>query len=277
MEIDLKTGFDIAFWSAVALTALHFFVWWRASSYIKASIKAWWSKTAIAQEYLKTGIYRFYAAPIPKEYPEIIEKANDSGYIELRRKSKGMDENGNAIYQFSTERAITYSTADITGERWFEPELCYAYRDAITEKWVKVTPEEIKAHNIQNAKLWAKYPEHSVTPAEWVKFQDENLNPMVLAGALKHRELATARKYKTEGIGQFLAQNGAWLVAFLVIAWIIVTWMNQNNASVGYQQELMACKDQISNIYQSYAANGKILPPVVQNITMNTGGALVNK
>jgi hypothetical protein len=100
---------------------------------------------------------------------------------------------------------------------------------------------------------------------------------MVLAGALKHRELATARKYKTDGIGQFLAQNGAWLVAFLVIGWIIVTWMSQNNAADDAQGQLLLCKDSISDIYQSYAANGKILPPMPQNITMNTGGALVSK
>ena len=279
IPIDLQTAWTISFFGNLFLVGLIGLMWWRASDYITAAIISWWKKTSIGEEWTKTGRYAFYATDIPKDYQQVIVLPKQRGIIELKRKSVGYDGNGNPISMFSTEHGITLNPEEITGERYFQitpkDHICYAYMDPVNEKYVKISKEEYDSGRYTNAKIFCIYPPHTVNPSEFVKYQKNNINPLVMEGYAKHREFAL-KKSMNAPISTFLSNNMAWIIPLLVVGAIVWGWMANNNAAVSANAALTVCQEKMVSFVQNPGGFSNIPPAITNSSSVHTGGAIVS-
>jgi hypothetical protein len=222
----------------------------------------------VAVEYDKTKEYKPYPADIPKNMRGVIKLPGDRGIVGIRRESIGHS-NKTQTMLFSTEFEYTISPTEIAGKRYFQidPKADLVTGFVEDGKFIESPSYHPKAHT------WAKYPGYeTVTPEEFVRFQNINADPLLTEHYAQHKEQALRDKINNPA-AMFIAQYGWFIIALLIVGGIVYMWMQQNNAGTAGMAEAAQCKDTLIDLFNKGVCQAK--EGVDFNITMLKSGAVV--
>jgi hypothetical protein len=198
----------------------------------------------VAIEYDKTKEYKPYPADIPKNMRGVIKLPGDRGIVGIRRESIGHS-NKTQTMLFSTEFEYTISPTEIAGKRYFkiDPKLDITTGFIEEGKFIEAPAYHPKAQS------WVKYPGYeTVTPEEFVKFQNINADPLLTEHYAQHKEQALRDKINNPA-AMFVAQYGWFIIALLVVGGIVYMWISQNNQGAAGVAEAAQCKDLIIDLF----------------------------
>ena len=236
--------FQFLFYSDIIAWLLLVLFYMSAGPWMLAYTKAKLLGRKVAIEYDKTKEYCPYAADIPKNMRGVIKLPGDRGIVGIRRESIGHS-NKIQTMLFSTEFEYTISPTEIGGKRYFQID---PKTDIITGfledgKFIESPDYHPKGHT------WAKYPGYdTVTPEEFVRFQNINADPLLTEHYAQHKEQALRDKINNPA-AMFVAQYGWFIIALLVVGGIVYMWIQQNNQGAAGMDAAAQCKDTMIDLF----------------------------
>lgn len=280
--MGVQTYIDSLQWAVIIGLLVFGFFWFAAGPWMSAYAMARLTNRKVAIEYDKTREFKPFAIQIPKDFKAVFKLPGNRGVVGIRRDSIGHS-NKIQTMLFASEFEYTVSPREITGERYFmttnknvkwgyfndQGEFIETERpSSILDRFNNIGPQDPSKPEIQ---MWVKYPISTVTPEEFVKFQQINGDPMLTEGYAQHKENALREKIYNP-MAAFVAQYGWFLIPLIIVGALAYSWIAQNNQAAGAIADLDQCKSHIIDMYNAGVCKGNMPFNLTQGI--NTGGAV---
>ena len=271
MEIDLATYIQILQAGTFTGWGLLLFFYMAAGPWMIAYGKAMIQRAKVFIEYDKTKEYRPFASNLIPNLRSAIKLPGDRGILGVRRESAGHSSKIQT-FLFSSEFEYTISPQEANGERWMavdetnEDAVVYGY--VFNERLQRITKEEYESKKHATAKMWVKYPSATISPEEFVKYQQINADPLLTEGYAQHKENALREKINNP-MAMMIGQYGWFIIALIIVGALAYNWLSQNNAAITAQQSLDTCKQQMIDLYNSGVCQSK---PNINASAILTGG-----
>lgn len=258
--------------TSLVLFFLLVFFYTAAGKWMIAYGKARLSGGKVAIEFDRTKEFVPFNVKIPKDWRSVFELPNKRGIIGIRRESIGHS-NKIQTMLFSSEFEYTVSPNEIKGKRYFfidpkeEDMMFYGYIDE-KGNLVKVSNMDMLNKKYENTKVgqWVRYPDHTITPEEFVKYQLINADPLLTEGYAQHKENALRERINNP-MSIFMGQYGWIIIIAIIAAGLAYQMISNNNFGLSKAGELQSCKDQIISMYNTGQCK-----TFATNLTNITGG-----
>lgn len=265
--MGVQTYIDSLQWAVIIGLLIFGFFWFAAGPWMSAYAMARLTNRKVAIEYDKTREFKPFAIQIPKDFKAVFKLPGNRGVVGIRRDSIGHS-NKIQTMLFASEFEYTVSPREITGERYFMTSTKNVKWGYFNDKGEFIETQELTK---PEAQMWVKYPISTVTPEEFVKFQQINGDPMLTEGYAQHKENALREKIYNP-MAAFVAQYGWFLIPLIIVGALAYSWIGQNNQAAGAIADLDQCKSHIIDMYNAGVCKGSMPLNITQNI--NTGGAV---
>jgi len=217
-----------------------------------------------------------YMADTPKNFPTVIKPPGRRGIVAIRRESI-YHSNKTPVVMFPTEFEYTVGLDDLKGERFYRVEegktMFYGYVDPETNSLVEIDKlDYLAGGKYPQAGIWVKYPDHTVSPDEFVKYQEINADPLLTEHYAEHKRDELKEQIYNPLAG-FINAGGLYVIAVILIAGALAySWMGQNNQAGAAYSQLENCKNQIVTLYADGYCKGSPPLSVLNASQLPTGG-----